>query len=401
MDNQVLKLFKNKNFFLLWAGQVVSQIGDRIHTIAFLWFLYNYTGSALDTGIGLICVSLPAVLLSPIAGSFIDRYDRRKIMIIADIGRFIVIGFVAYLAYQETLTPIWLYVTTVIASIFNTFFNPALLSSIPNFVEDKELAPANSLMQVSTTLSGFLGFFLGGVLIAVSGVPFAFTINAGSFLVSTVFLVLLSIPKHTVRTKEKNLFKDIKEGIKYLCVNSVFGKMLLFFGVVNFFTASILVLLPVFTKTVLKAEAGAFGILNSMVYAGMFAATLYAAVFSEIKKKALLVSLTIFVMGLGYIFLAFAGNLIQGSISLFVFGSSLGLLNIYLIVMFQRAVPDDIRGRVFSIINSLVFSMQPIAYGFIGAAADFVSVQNIFIISGASIILCSFLIYRIKGFSDL
>lgn len=398
--SRALALLRRRDFFCLWAGQVISQVGDRVHVIAFLWFLYSCTGSAMKTGLGLICSSLPGVLLGPLAGSFVDRHNRRAIMIAADIVRGVVVAAVAAAAWRGTLEPLGLYAATVVVSSVSAFFNPALLSSVPNVVEDRDLPAANSLMQISSHFSGFLGPFAGGILIAAVGVSAAFAINASSFFASALFLAALRLPRCAPGTG-KNLMHDILDGFRHLRSRPLIAPLLCLFAVVNFFTVSSLVLLPIFTKTVLQSDARVFGALNAMMYLGMLLSGLWAAVAPEPKRRAPLVSASIFALGAAYLLVGLSSTVAQSAAYLLVFGAALGIINVYLIVMFQRMIPDNYRGRIFALINTVVFSLQPVSYGAFGILADAAPVRTLFIASGACIMACAAALYAIKGFPDL
>jgi MFS family permease len=379
---------------------VISQVGDRIHTIAFLWFLYSLTGSALKTGVGLICTSLPGVILSPLAGSFADRHDRRTVMITADLVRCAAVAFMAYGAYAGTLSTVQLYGATIIISAASAFFNPALLSSVPNIVEDRHLPAANSLLQMSSHASGFVGPITGGLLIAAVGTGAAFAMNAGSFLASAVLLLGVRITR-VAGGKGKNLAEDIIEGFKYIKERPTIGPLLGLFGVVNFFTVSTLVFLPIYVRLVLKADSAAFGLLNAMTYLGMLLASLYAALAPEPSRRAPLVAGGVFLMGLSYALVGLTASKAQSSVLLLIFGTSLGLINVYLIVMFQRMIPDRLRGRIFALINTVVFSLQPISYGIMGISADLLPVGHLFVLCGACIAVCSACLFAVPGFRDL
>jgi len=245
-----------------------------------------------------------------------------------------------------------------------------------------------------------VGPFAGGLLVAAVGAAAAFGLNAASFFLSALFLAAARFAQ-SPPGKGKNLLENIIEGFKYLKERPTIGPLLGLFGVVNFFTVSSLVFLPLYVRTALGAGSAAFGLLNSMMYLGMLLASLYAAVAPEPRTRAPLVAGGIFVMGLSYGLVGLSSSQLQSCGLLLTFGACLGLINVYLIVMFQRMIPDRLRGRIFSLINTVVYSLQPISYGVMGILADVVPVGQLFVLSGACIAACSALLFAIPGFREL
>ena len=125
----MLKLIRDeKNFRSFWLGQVVSQVGDRIHSLALLWIVYKWTGSGLAVGGVLIAATLPGVLIGPVAGSCADRWNRRQVMIWSDVVRAVIGGWLAWRAWAGVLTLPELLIATAFMSIASAFFNPAAMA---------------------------------------------------------------------------------------------------------------------------------------------------------------------------------------------------------------------------------------------------------------------------------
>src|SRR5712692_1752341 len=160
----MFNVLRQRNFALLWFGQLISLIGDWVLFIALPFYVYELTGSTLATGVMFIAQLLPRLLLGSVAGVFVDRWDRKRIMIIADVLR----GFVLLLLLVVR-SPEWLwavYLVAFVQSAIGQFFIPAKSAIIPLLVGEQDLIEANSLNAVSDSLTRPIGPALGGVLMA-------------------------------------------------------------------------------------------------------------------------------------------------------------------------------------------------------------------------------------------
>lgn len=149
-------VFRHRNFALMWTGQLVETIGCALTSLAASILVYRETGgSALSVGLMLMATTAPGLVVGLVAGVFVDRYDRRRIMIIADVLRAALVLLIPFLAFQNVA---WLYLVVMLVSTVGQFFDPAWESVLPEAAPDEELAAANSLMAISTFGSTAIGF---------------------------------------------------------------------------------------------------------------------------------------------------------------------------------------------------------------------------------------------------
>ena len=154
-------IFRKRNFSLLWTGQFVETIGCAVTSIAASIYVYNLTCTALSVGLMLMASAAPSLLVGLFAGVYVDRYDRRKIMITADLLRAFLILLVPILV---PLNVIWLYVIVMLIGAVTQFFDPAHESILPEVATDEELASANSLIAISSFGSTAVGFAAAGLI---------------------------------------------------------------------------------------------------------------------------------------------------------------------------------------------------------------------------------------------
>lgn len=206
------EVLKNRNFFFLWVGQIISQIGDRLDQMALIAFVYSRApGSALEIAKILSFTIIPVFLIGPIAGVYVDRWDRRRTMYACDFLRSaLVLTIPLFLFYTKHLS----FVYAIIFLIFciGRFFVPAKLAIIPDLVDKKDLLIANSLVNTTGMLASVLGFGISGCIIEWVGAKSGFFLDSLSFLISGTFIFLIA--KKNIRMKMSVVSKEIVEVFK-------------------------------------------------------------------------------------------------------------------------------------------------------------------------------------------
>ncbi len=192
----MLAVLRQRNFAMLWLGQLVSQIGDMVLIIALPFYVYQLTGSLLHTGLMYIVETLPRVLLGSLAGVFVDRWDRRWTMIVSDLGR---AGVLLLLLLVHSPNHLWLlYAVACMQSVLSLFFAPALSAITPVLVAEQHLVAANALHSLSESVMRFIGPPLGGALLALVGLRGVVLVDSVSFVFSAAMILLIAVPKQRV-----------------------------------------------------------------------------------------------------------------------------------------------------------------------------------------------------------
>lgn len=391
---------QNVNFRNFWYGQLISQLGDRVHTLAVIWLVYSWYNSGAAVGAVLIAATLPAFLISPFAGNILDKYNRKRIMIICDIVRSVFVAGLAVLAFLDKLDlPVILFFTVVI-SIGAAFFNPATMAIMPSIVKKEELTQANAFYQLSINVSAALGFMLGGGLIALIGIPAAFSINCVSFLLSAFFIARV-VYDHLPAKLKTNFIQDFREGWKITkgipLITKLFGPII----VINFFLAALFVLVPVFAEGVFSRGSAGLGMMMTSLTLGMFLGALVMS-----KGQPAISTLRLLFFSLLFIGLAFLvmGLLQQFYLHLLMYalvGLSLNVSNIALMALFQKIVPNEVRGKVFGLLTSASVSSQPISYGIMGLITDSASPSSILLFCAAALTATAVFFLTIKELKDI
>lgn len=287
------EVLKNRNFFLLWLGQIISQLGDRLDQMALIAFVYHRApGSTIEIAKILSFTIIPVFLIGPIAGVYVDRWDRRRTMFICDILRACLVFTIPFfLFYAKSLIPIYLIIFVVFS--IGRFFVPAKLSIIPDLVEKKDLLMANSLVTTTGMIAAILGFGISGVVVEWLGAKSGFYLDAFSFLVSASLIFLIAkrkasvcmtfkeVGKEIVEVMAKSVVAELKDGIAYFIKN----KGIRFTAGIIFILWSALgavyVVLIVFVQKTLHSATKDLGLMIMFLGIGLFSGSLIYGRFGQ------------------------------------------------------------------------------------------------------------------------
>lgn len=281
-------IVRNRNFSLLWLAQIISQFGDRLDQMALIALVHKYApGSTTQMAKIMAFTIIPVFLIGPIAGVYVDRWDRRRTLVFCDLIRGLLIFLIPlWLMRLQSLIPI--YIVVFMAFSVARFYVPAKMSIIPDLVGSEDLLLANSLVNTTGMVAAMFGFGLGGVLVGIVGAQGGFVIDAVSFLVSGAMIFFLS-PKLIRIGKKKSLavvgreiadvirksaFQEMKEALVFLKKDP---RMISCFSILFFLWAAlgaIYVVSIVFVQQAFGSVTKELGLLVVALGAGMFAGSL-------------------------------------------------------------------------------------------------------------------------------
>ena len=194
------KIFQNRNFTLMWTGQLISTMGSALTSLAASIMVFRLTNSAMSVGLMLMATAAPSLLVGLFAGVLVDRFDRKKIMIATSLIRAVLVVLIPVLVPYNV---IWLYVIVMLSSAVGQFFDPAHESVLPEVASEEELAAANSLMAISSFGSTAIGFAASGLIASAADISWAFYLDAVSFLFSSLCIFLIHDQAHPGRRPDQ------------------------------------------------------------------------------------------------------------------------------------------------------------------------------------------------------
>lgn len=391
------------NFFLLWQGQLVSALGDVVYEIALGFWVLAVTGSTGLMGTLMAASSLPRILIAPFAGVIVDRCNRRNMMVLMDLIRGVVItavGISALLGFVQ----IWMvFAAGIILGICAAFFNPTVSSSIPDIVPRDKLIPANSALNMVNTGVNILANPLGGFMYQVLGAPIMFLTNGISYLGSAFTEIFIKIPKierkvkaeHSAQSTGDSFKQELKEGFKFVWNFKGLRYLIIAVAFLNFFAnMGIILILPLFQRTQ-RLGAGKYGIAIALLTGGMFAGmALTSMVKMPYEKRLIIFMISGVIFSVGFAVFPMV-NFEYMLVLLFIAGFFNAIVNTFISASIQLTVPQDMRGKVFSIMNTVCGGLVPIAMAVGGILAEFIAIKYIilacFSLSGIGLLPLAFI----------
>ncbi len=361
-------LFRNRNFLLVWGGQTISVFGSQMGYIALFWWVYDTTGSAAALASVAIATAITRFLAGPIAGTFIDRVDRRKVMLCANVVNGLAMsaaGIGVFSGYMQ----VWhVYILGVISAGATLVHRSALLASIPTLVSKEQLTRANSLNQIGHGISGLLGPTVGGFLVAALGSGPTMWIDASTFFIAagSLLIVAFASPKASEGEGFRSTAKTAVSGFRFLGRERRLLVMVGLFGICNFMLAPTSVLIPVMARDVLMAGSQGLGFLTSALAGGMLAGGAFTWLLKRVQRHGIGIILGLVVLGVSLAWFGVSGSLIVAVVALGVVGFAVGVLNVFESVILQLHVPDEMRGRTFAAVHALTQSLRPLSLAAIG-----------------------------------
>lgn len=355
----MFSVLRRRNFALLWSGQFVSLCGDWLLIVALPFYVYQLTGSILQTGIMLTAELLPRIVLGSFAGVFVDRWDRRWTMLISDLLR---AGILLLLLLVHSRDLLWLiYVVAVLQSIIGQFFTPAVSALTPSLVEEYQLVSANALESFNDAVTRFIGPPLGGILLGVLGLESVVLADSATFLFSALTILLISVPVRVLEeqpaetsafARVANVWREWLDGLGLVAKDRSIGGVFATFGLLMVGQGIMSVLLIVFIKDIMHRDAQVYGWMITAQGVGSLLGALLVGSVSKFVQPVYLIVPGLVIAGvcilvvINYPVLVMALPLIA-FVGIFVVGTFVSMQT-----LLQQSVADSYRGRLFGTLNT-------------------------------------------------
>jgi MFS family permease len=384
-------LRRNRNYRYTWMGQVVSEIGDNFNNIAVFALAMQLTHSGLVVMGVMLSRAIPAITIGPLAGVMLDRFDRKRIMIASDLTRAVVaLGFILALRQQQ----VWLlYTFSALLMIASPFFTAGRSAILPTIANKEEIHTANSLTQTTQWTNLTVGTFLGATIVGI-GYEWAFTFNALSFLFSAWAIWNLREPEgKRFRAEHRDLteaevirpWHEYREGLRYMrSVPLIMAIALLAVGWATGGGAA-QILFTLFGEVVFNRGAAGIGTIwgcagLGLLFGGAFANWLGKRLsFAEYK---LAVFVDYLVHGGAYVLFSRVPQFHLALLFIFISRGAMAINSVLNYSHLLKAVPDQFRGRVFSTIETLTWSMMMLSMTVAGIASTSYSPRIIGTVAG-------------------
>lgn len=351
-----------RDFWAFFAGQTISNFGSSVTIVALPLTVFYLTGSALNLGATTAATFLPYLLFGLVIGAWVDRLDRRRLMIVADLLRGVVVATIPALAFTDRLEVWHVYVVAFVNSTLTICFDSAQFAAIPSLVEARDLVTANGRIQASYSTAAFAGPFVAGFVIARSSTEAVLMVDAASFGLSAVTLLTIRRPFNAPRAAgaQGSVRRDVVEGLRYVLGHPVLRNISIMMALVNLVGATAFSQIVLFATERLEATEAQVGFFFSAGSAGVIAFSLTVGPlrrryrFGAVALGALALDGALTV-GMAVMPWLWGGLVLWGLVS------GVGVLfNITTGSLRQAIVPNHLLGRVMSVASVMAFSAIPL-----------------------------------------
>jgi len=360
-----------KNFYKLWLGELISNIGSGMTAFALSVYVYEKTGSVSYISLITLLSFMPSIILSPIGGLLADRYDRRLLMIIGDL--FSGLGLIYILwniqAGEKSIVPIFLGIT--FSSIFTSLLEPSYRATLTDILDEENYAKASGLIQAAGSAKYLISPVIAGMILSVADIRVILLLDILTFITTClmIFLVRKSMNSE-MQNYKKDSFKGLLEGLFIIKENRGVYSLVIIMFFVCFFMGFIQILIRPMILALSSVKTA--GMMESLCAAGLLIGSLWIGIAGIKKNYSKILAVACFFCG---IFMSMTGvneNLAIIGISTFLFFSTLPFMNSCADVLVRVSVPNELQGRVWGLISLITQMGTVTAYIISGVMADYI-----------------------------
>lgn len=386
------KTMWNKNFVLFVAALLITYFGDACYLVSFMWLAIELTDNVAIAGVVMAVQSIPMILLSPFAGSILDRMSKKRVLVFCDLVRVVILGGL-FICFALDWINIWmLLIIAFLMTLFDVVYRPAVRVVIPQLVGGEHLADANSAVLTVQQGVAVFGNVTAGFLVAFAGVYPTLVIDLLTFLISAGLFSLIAFTDQTPKgglLTVRSVLQDTMDGFRLawqdLRVRTIIGIIV----ALNLAVNPVNVLLPAYAKEVLVAGADRYGLLLGAMALGM----MVGAMITGKVMKRLTTRVTIWIgLGVMSVALFLMGEntyLISALLCSFAAGMCVPFIYTPSFTFLQQKVEPQYLGRVFGIVQTLTFLCVPIGSYVASAGVSMVGVSTVFVGVGIALgIVC-------------
>ena len=397
-------LLRLRDFRYLWLGQIVSNFGDALTHLTLVLYINRLTsGDTQAIAWLLIALAIPTATIGLVAGVFVDRWDRKRVMVVSDMLR----GFLTFgLVLAVTTNQLWLiYGLAFCHASVGAFFAPARSAVIPLIVPKDGLLAANSLSQMSAVFFRVLGTAVAGVLVGtLNAFNLAFVMDAFTFFLSAVFISQVVLPKQdeletAVSPTISAILSELKEGVLLVAGSRILLGILVAISVTMLGLGAVNVLLAPFVVNDMGLPETWFGALEFAQSAAMILSGMFITALASRFKPTTIISVGLILLGLVFAWFSRASNLWQLFPLMFLIGLASTPINAGIATTMQTSVSNDILGRVSAALHAVINTTSLVSMFLAGSLAAFMGVRNVFLLAGVLVVVAGVASWQIfKGY---
>ncbi|USL45551.1 MFS transporter [Priestia megaterium] len=379
-------LLKNKSFMFIWIAYITSGLGSTFSIFIMGWVAYHLKGSAVTVGNLWFFYFLSSIISQIICGPYIDRVNKKNIMIFSELVRAIVYFFFALSMYQDSLTTNIIYTFAIIVGLVEPLFSPSSNSYIAETIQEKDLQKANSILQTTKQSTRMLGPLLAGLIVSMTEplyVLIFLIVILGLSSINLLFLPNLNLNK----SHKAGWGKEFIEGLMFYKKNPFFLTMGILLFIINFSAGAVQPMLLPYVFDYLKGTSFHYGLINSGTAFGMLIGAFFMTISNESKKLKLIMFSSIIIGGLSLSLLGISFNIFSSFLFITIYGLCASIFNINNTILYQKRVPTNLRGRVFTVRGLLANAGVPLGALVIGHVVGYIKINHVFLLLGLAIVI--------------
>jgi MFS family permease len=358
-SSSVIKSRTRNDFWKFWTGQTISTLGSSFTSFALPLLIFNLTGSSLNLALTVTATVLPYLLFGLVIGAWVDRVNRKRLMIVTDLARALVVASIPLASLVGLLSVWWIYAMAFLISALTIYFDAANFAAVPSLVRQEDLVTANGRVQAGYSIAKVGGPLLGGLLIIVVPLPMLLLIDAFSFLISAGSLMLITTSFNTAtngRQAPTSLRQDIVEGLRYVLKHLILSWITLLLLLVNFILPTANAQLVLFARQWFAASDAQVGLLYAC---GSLGTVLFSLTAGRFRKRWSLGTIALGALMMEGLFTALTALSHWYWLLLLLWalrGGADVLFTISTYSLAQTTVPNQLFGRVITVIRVLTWS---------------------------------------------
>ncbi len=384
------RALRHRNFRLFFGGQSISLIGTWMTRIATAWLVYRLTGSALLLGTVSFAGQIPTFLLAPFAGVWVDRLDRRQVLVWTQVLSMVQSLLLAGLTFSGRIDIPWLLALSVMQGAINAFDMPGRQAFMVQMIGDRaDLSNAIAINSSMVNMARLVGPSLAGMVIAATNEAWCFLIDGVSYIAVIASLLAMHIDAPAARRKAASTFHELKEGWSYVAGFHAIRTILLLFAIVSLMGMPFVVLMPIFAAKVLHGGPHTLGFLMGAMGVGALISALSLAARKNVRGLIRMIPIAATVFGLGLVGFGLSYNFWLSMIAVLIAGMGMmqGMAASNTII--QTLVSEEKRGRVMSYYTMAFVGMAPFGSLLAGSMAHAIGAPWTVAINGIVVVLGS------------
>jgi len=377
---------RNRRFLLFWIAITIALTGLWVRITVQGYLVYDMTSDKFLLGLAGFLSALPVLVLSPIVGVVVDRFDRRRVLLATQLGMASLMLALGTLDALGRLTVVQILVIATLSGAISAFDWPARLSIVPNLVTPEELPNAVALNSASFNGARIVGPVIGGVLLGIIGTAACFYLSAAAFVPSIIVLMTMAIDRVVTQSKRESPLETLASGYRYIWNFPTLRSLLSVDLVPVMFGMAYFALLPAIVRDVYGRGSAGLGLLYAADGLGAFIGVMAVALLTGIRQRGKLVIVGVFLFGALQIAFAMAPTLAMGMLLIMLLGLVASFYATINDTLIMGMVDDDYRGRVMAVYSTF-WGLTPIGYLQAGFVADRWGTQTAIAVNGCVVLV--------------